>query len=211
MDNNDKQKRPWLPALGALIVLSTFVTKDGLRDHYKDLASTTDTARIGYKLDEQIVEQAAAIEDVRRVVERQSTPAMEQYSTFYQAWIGYEKQLDWLKELLNKVRETPDTSSAYEEIHALNGHFHESIQAFGQIARTDPTADSSELSRESGVIFSKRNVLKEKLMGEAAKEVAESEHRSTTFAYVSYFLYAIGWAVSFLGIWLKVPDVPGPV
>jgi hypothetical protein len=34
-----------LPALGALLVLATFVVKDGFREHYKDIAATADTAR----------------------------------------------------------------------------------------------------------------------------------------------------------------------
>jgi hypothetical protein len=199
-------KKSLLPALGALIVLVTFVTKDGLRDHYKDLAASVDSARLVYEQGNQIGDVAARVEGVRRVVERQNTPGMEGYSTFYQVWIGYAGQLDRLKELLDKLHGTSLNERELESLKTDNDQFHQSIDEYGHLATANPNASQEALSKQSGEIWKRIRDLEKALLDSATSKVARSERDSTLFGYCSYLFYLVGWTLSFVA---KVWGIPG--
>ncbi len=201
-----------LPALGALIVLATFVVKEGFRDHYKDLAATVDTARLMYQQDNQLGDIAQSIEGVRRVVEPQRAPWLETYNTFYQAWISYQGQIERLTELSDKIDAPPAAFAKLTSLQKLNAEFKNTVEEYGRAARTKPDEDPTPLSKKSGAIFSSRRDLEGELLDLATEEAKRSGHWSERSTVCSYFLYVAGWLLAFVGKAFNVPgmELPSP-
>jgi hypothetical protein len=199
-----------LPALGALIVLSTFVVKEGFRDHYKDLAATVDTARLMYEQDNQLGDIAQSIEGIRRVVEPQPALWQESYKAFYQAWISYQGQIQRLVALSEKIDVPSSAVATLTSLQKQNAEFQKAVDNYGHAAQTNPNEDARPLSRQSGSIFSRRRDLEGELLELATKQAKRSRERSELFAICSYFLYVAGWLLAFLGKALNVPGAELP-
>lgn len=215
-----------LSIIGALIVFITFVVKDAVRDHVKEIVDSlqsaegvflirADTASVAYAMSgisERVDQIWDATPDRAEYIKTNDSSRIEAFSDLQKYSQGIELlkvNLDRVSRLVHSVPKSKGSDVRTNELETFVNRFRKVNQdekILDTKLQSDPAIGFEEAAEEFSTLgndyedlgidlddFSER-ILKE------FEEVKESEERFyNVCTWVSYFLYAIGWGMTFAG------------
>src|SRR5579862_3953488 len=76
-----RSPKHWMPIAGAFIVFFTFIAKEGLGEHWRQVAEAIDTAQYRYSIKADTSEEALKIQDLKKEIVRLSGILLDQGKT----------------------------------------------------------------------------------------------------------------------------------
>ena len=206
-----------LTILGGLIVFITFVTKEGVVEHWKDTVSAVDLAEYRFRANSSstallrhVLGNANTLERIEdKINEHTDQSHVRLEEEHINAGANYD-QLMLASELLKKLPVNPDDDSRVRELLAEGTQMNDAINAVAR--RLEGTGhgppDVVELASEmmpltlAGMTFEAHVVAFVKAIRvKAAEEKEKDEQRLRYATWASYCLYTLGWG---LGITAKL-------
>jgi hypothetical protein len=212
--------------LGAVIVFSTFIVKDAIREQLRDFVTSLNSAQDAYIAQENSAREQEAIQkvplkitevssekEIKAASEKEEFNAAEQkeikakYNRYFDnANDAADSQLDRIGRLVKKMSERDQYAA---QINALRDEFHK-LKVNGGIYYNPTSADlvpnesesrlsQSEWWKMSEAVCSKSNHLVEEIVKRAEAELEVSERRYARLTWITYALYALGWGLALVG------------
>lgn len=214
-----------LTFVGALIVFFTFVIKEGLREHLKDLVDSIDSAQTFYTVRSDSQNLSAKLSDLQQhladledeVSSRnnksgdgsQDDPAIRT-GAVKSALDALEVSLDNMSHLAGKLPEAP----TYEKtIAALQQKIDQTYSTLEEDVSSQEGLDEfrqtpeTEIEARARLLSHQVDSAASALLQDAGKEQARREHYFEVCTWISYGLYVIGWGVGLLGRILGVGEL----
>lgn len=189
--------------LGALIVLLTFVVKDGLREHLKDAAGSISAANDVFAIREDNMGTRLELEELKRDIEKNTidhswsdvriiqTKCHEMYYA-----LG---AVAYLIETTDDKEDTPTIKSLDQELTRIR---------FDSLALSISPSTVSTLSENASALELKIAKFEDEVVERARIKLQQNQARYDGWTWISYVLYTIGWGLGLLG---KIYGVPGAV
>jgi len=191
--------RRLLPLVGAIVIFATFIIKEGVRDHLKELAETVDSAQSIFLIRKDNIRTVHMLRSMQSL-QRLSKPPISFIETLEQDLLNDEQDIFEHGDInYSVIRKLPDNSKLYEENRRI-------LKATEEI-NMDRGGDSDRQYQErlknaaakSFALSDMASNLTTKVIS-AASERAESAKRwYDRFTWTSYVFYTIGWSLAFLG------------
>jgi len=211
-----------LTFVGGLIVFVTFVTKEGVVEHWKDTVSAVDSAEYRFRTNSTSMEVLRHVYGNANTLERiedkinghEDLNHVRLEEEHINAGANYE-QLMLVSELLQKLPANPQDS---ERLHQLLDESTQLTNAINTAAERleGPTAGGPDAVRTASEILplTLRGMSFEKdaaaFVHAMRKKAAEEKHKDEGYlkysTWVSYVLYTLGWG---LGLTAKLYGVEG--
>ncbi len=211
-----------LSLIGALVLFSTFLIKEELKDHQKDLLADIQAAQAHYAEDERATEIVNTIQDlevIRRTegIARAAGDPQSVVQTRLQLLSDFRllaeygaayKSAQSLKLSLSKKARADKADEAIDAIRQkLGGAMQAATPLAGLPESSGLTPDQSATIKQLHDLTSQLSQAVPTFVGEVLKKATEEENirreRYEFWTTLSYFLYPIGWILAFCGSLLE--------
>ena len=211
-----------LTLIGALVLFTTFLIKEELKDHQKDLLADIQAAQAYYAEDERATEIVNTIEDlevIRRTEGITQAPGDPQYAVqarpqllsdfrLLSEYGAAYKSAQSLKLSLSKKASADKADQAIDAIRQKLGAAMEAATSLAGLPETSRlTPDQSATLKQLHELSSQLSKAVPTFVGEVLKTATEEENirreRYEFWTTLSYFLYPIGWILAFCGSLLE--------
>jgi hypothetical protein len=204
--------------LGALIVFTTFLAKEALREHYKDRNEEMVTARNLFISRADIGNLSIRLRTIEGRVSKLDPEPDQQLlndsrTAVQELRLGISASVDAMTELQSHLPSTMETETDWQNLRQELTQLDkasESVQNLSAVSVTNVkqrlnVLDKVFAARAAAVYCQFRcNRLNAELLKLANQEVQKSERRYNTSTYFSLLAYALGWGLSFIGTFYNV-------
>ena len=183
------------PYLGALIVFVTFVVKDGLREHLRDLTSEVTTASNVFEIRADNMETWAELGDLEKHLRN------DHAASIWQPDIRLiQTNAQQMYYSLGAVSYLVETTHGEQDLVALTALDKEltSIR-FSSLDLNLSPATVSTLGLRASAVGLKLAAFEDDVMKHARYTLQEREKWYDLWTWSSYILYTIGWSLGFVG------------
>lgn len=209
--------KQWLVFSGPLVLFATFITKDVLRDNYKDLSDSVGVAESVFLIrddvqtlkSDQALAQPDNVQD-ESVYGQQVALRIEGTDVVLSRISGLFKRLPHNRAEageLQKLREEQEEQASRSHVLAMERLRH--TMDADTSWKTPAYLAVLDLATKNRILSLKTNDLGRRVLEKAADVEESYEWRYKAFRNVSYFLYAIGWILLFLATVYGIKDVVG--
>lgn len=210
-----RSHKKWLVFSGPLILFATFITKDVLRDNYKELSDSVGMAESVFlirddvqmlKTDEAVAQpdnvQDESVYGLQVALRIEGTgTAISQISRLLKSLAHNTPEAGELRKLEQDQEEQARQSRtlAMDRLkHTMDGDTSWKSPAYIAIL---------DLAAKNRLLWLKTNDLGGRVLAKATEVEESYERRYKAFRNLSYFLYLIGWALLFLATIYGIKDV----
>jgi ABC-type transporter Mla subunit MlaD len=208
-----KRHRQSLSLVGALIVFSTFVIKDAIRQDVKDTVDSLQAAEDVFVTRSENQAAAMTLASIKAYVENLSNKTDsaldyldDELSGVQEMVLQGKRNLDNLKRMIDKL---PGTNAPLiSSLHKLEGNYDavfESTKTVSQgvadgLIRMERRAERiAAVGNQTSDLLIEIQTFADKVI-ETSDEVRKAEERKyRRYTMLSYFLYAIGWSLALFG------------
>jgi hypothetical protein len=215
-----------LALVGAVLVFTTFVVKEALRDHYKDIEDALGAARGVFLIREDLSHLQQGLQSVRvdeqitrAVVQKQKNPYLAVINAPHLVDdIGYNLArwntvLETISDLLGSVPHRPDAdftaASLRGRLQAADKQNHDYSRSMAQMYLSSKSVDKAEgknvndgvfkLNEEVGDVAKDIDKFANDTLTAAQQEDLVSERRYRICTFIGYFTFGFGWLLAFIG------------
>jgi hypothetical protein len=217
-----KKRAHLLTFVGALIVFFTFVTKEGIVEHWKDTVSAVDTAEYRFRTSSISMEILGHVFGNANTLERIENKVNGQgdlnHARLEEEHINLGRNYEQLmlaSDLLKKLPANSQDSDRLSQLLAESNQFNDAINAAAErlegagAGPPDPVRTTTEIMPLTlrGMAFEKSAADFVHAVRERAVEERDKDERYLKYAtWASYVLYTLGWG---LGLFAKLYGVEG--
>lgn len=192
---HETRRQKALPLIGALIIFATFVTKEGIGDNVKDLASKIDTAKNVFAIRQQVV-----------LARMQSPSPPNPIIDVDQAVTFWDEQS---VALMSMSRDLADSFGRLAQFNVraapIEREAKQTADDFKRIVPNVPLSiqavldNLSPIGRRAWLNSIAATDISRDILNEAQQAQRKREHEYEIAKVASYALFALGWGLAFYG------------